>query len=135
MGIGWRIQCSSSMEFIKGSFASQCQDGNSYRAELLGIYALLVILHTTIKLHSPQHPSGILYCDNESAIKLISSLTFHIHPQHKHSDVLHDIRHVKQMLSCNLRFHHIRGHQDKNRHLMELSLPAKLNCRCDSLAK
>lgn len=135
MGVGWRVQCSSSHKFLEGAFATSCPDANSYRAELLGLYALLCLLEAILQCYSPTSPKAIIYCDNLCAIDLLSGLGNYIHPKKKHSDILRGISKVKRSLSFLPDFAHVKGHRDDQCSFDKLTLAEKLNCRCDELAK
>ena len=89
MGIGWRIQCSHSSAYVEGYFASTSLGANSYRAELLGIYAIIVFLSLIEEVCTPStSTSANMFCDNLRAIELSASLQAHIHPKKKHINVL-----------------------------------------------
>lgn len=96
MGVGWRIQCSATSAFVESYFASESDQANAYRAELLGIYALLAFLSIVESVHPISLPcSASIFCDNERAIDLSAALRSHIHPKRKNSDVLRELSCVK----------------------------------------
>lgn len=136
MGVGWKIQCSVSLESVEGYFASESVHADAYRDELLRIYALLAFLSVMENVYSLSLPaSASIFCDNERAIEISAALTLYIHPKRKHSDILRALSHVKRILHCTLSFTHVRGHQEDSLSISVLSLPAQLNCQCDTLAK
>ena len=76
------------------------EEMTSYRAELFGILALLLITATLMRSNRDAVIRGTIFCDNEQAVKRVNEIRHKIYPHSikkvvdEEHDVLHEIRTV-----------------------------------------
>ena len=113
---------------------------NAYRAELFGIYTMLVALSLICKVHEVtageiETEDAILGCDNEVALWKSSVLDSKVPCSDAHADIIRAIRKVRDTLPLKFTYTHIYGHQDDHVSTSELDRPTQLNIECDNIAK
>ena len=68
-GAGWILMDISSGQTLAGSFSESSDSAGSYHGELLGLYAINVILMALTKAGSiTNSPEITIWCDNQGAI-------------------------------------------------------------------
>ena len=108
---------------------------NSYRAELMGILAVLITLNIILsQTQETDQMSGTIWCDSESVLKRVNRL----HSEHPYSikhgnedeyDLIHEIFVQKQKLKVPTAFKWVKGHQHK-----PTTHEGRLNIVADNLA-
>ena len=109
----------------------------STRCELMGILACLEYLqYLSNKFSFSSRHFILLIADNSSAIaaprKNYSSIKYTFSPD---MDIILHIQFILKRLPFNIKFNHVKGHQDKNKSYESLSSLAKLNVQMDHKAK
>jgi hypothetical protein len=109
-------------------------DQNSYRSELAGIYAMVMILHNICQ-HFGITTGGVeIGCDGQEALYRCFSPVFHPTPSNPHYDLLAAVHTLRDQCSIQWSFRHVKGHQD-NDPMAELDQWARLNIEMDLRAK
>jgi hypothetical protein len=109
-------------------------DINPYRAELAGIFAIVVAVEAIVAFHDIQSGSIELGCDCESGITTIFEHTYD-KPKQPHYDLIHEIRQKIKASKLTWASRHVSGHQDKHVPVHLLDMWGQLNCEMDGLAK
>ena len=106
---------------------------DSYRAEMYGIYAILVCLQCLVQQHKITEGGILIACDNKAS--LINSLAYSTRaPISSGSyDILWAIQKLCKSLPLQISYQHVKGHQDTAG--KRLTLLEKLNCIMDKRAK
>ena len=109
---------------------------DAYRAELLGIYGTLSVIHY-IESKNPAYRRGILQvgCDNDKAGWMSGQHSSCVSPSARHMDLLKSIRYIQQQLRTSVTFYHIYGHQDEKVAFSSLTREVQLNCIVDKMAQ
>ena len=134
-GAGWVIYCTQTQRLLRGFFYELSDSASSYRAEQLGILALLHLSLALEEFYDVKNWHGKLCCDNQSALYQASKKLIRIRPGAKGADILRNMRTVKQQLTARFKYEHVDGHMDRILLWHQLPLINKLNCICDQLAK
>ena len=118
------------------SRTSRCLDTTSYRTELLGILATLILTASILQKDgtSWENLTGYIYCDNHAAVnqfnKLEGNLPYSIKQANTNdADVLQELRHWKSILPIGIQTKWVKAHQSNL-----TSRPARLNNVVDKLA-
>ena len=132
----WVISFAQGIEAVGGGIVPGPEQHNSsYRAELGGLYAQLLVLRAfEMSGYSTHGQTVTIACDGKSA--LFKSLVIsrpHFSTRHKCYDIISRIIEVKESLRCQISPYHVRGHQDSKR--KKLNRIEKLNVRMDKLAE
>ncbi len=109
-------------------------DLNSYRSELGGILAIVVVTEAIATFYDIQNGIIELGCDCKSGITAIFEHEYDT-PKQPHHDLIHDIRMKISNSRITWKFRHVRGHQDKHLSYQLLDKWGQLNVEMDSLAK
>ena len=132
----------SSFVITSGNLKSSCSGAHgvpngsapmdSYRAEIYGIYSILVCLQHLIQKYEIQNGEILIACDNKAG--LFNSLAYTDKSSIKNGsfDILWAIYNIRQSISVKIRFQHVKGHQDTTG--KPLTLLEKLNCIMDKRA-
>jgi RNase H len=116
-------------------------DLTSYRAEAIGV---LAALYTYLRIqqfratHQIEIPNNILtiICDNEAVVNMINILKRNEINQKMiyklDMDIFMEIKYCLGRIKKNIKFQHVKGHQDKS--VLPLMYEAYLNCNADELA-
>ena len=105
---------------------------DSYRAEIYGIYGILVTLQHLVKTHNIQEGQILIACDNKAG--LLNSLAYNRATIKQGSfDILWAIYKIRQNLPIKISYQHVKGHQDETG--KQLNLLETLNCIMDRKAK
>jgi len=113
---------------------------SSYRPELQGILAVLLLLNLLAESYSvPSNRPVLLVCDNEGATievgKIISDLHYSLDPKQTDCDILLEIQGAFQASTSTFKIQWIKGHQNDTTDISNLSLLSRLNIDCDARAK
>ena len=110
---------------------------SSTRCELMGVLACIEYLrYISTKFVFDRRYFILITADNENAIK--SPKKSYLSTKYTFSPDIDIILHIQYLLKntpFNIRFQHVRGHQDKHKPYSSLSTLAKLNVKMDTLAK
>ena len=122
------LECSRGRGRIFGSFPEQSVGANAYRAELLGLMAVHLILVAVSRIHTDLTGHVEIYSDCLGALGRVLNLpAARIPAKCKHADILKNI-----MVNCkNLKFSreylHVRAHQDDKEGYASLCRPAPVS--------
>jgi hypothetical protein len=105
-----------------------------YRAELGGIFAIVVIAEAIATLHDIQTGTIEIACDCQSGITSVFEHEYDT-PKQPHHDLIHEIRHKLASSRLTWKYRHVSGHQDKHQSYDSLDQWGQLNVEMDSLAK
>ena len=98
--------------------------------------AIHLILLAANKVRPDLRGRVSIYSDCLGALTKVASLPEnHIPTRCRHSDILKNIMVNCRRLSFNCNYPHVRAHQDDQIDYNSLSLPSRLNCLCDGVAK
>jgi len=108
---------------------------NAYRAELYGIYALLVALEYFCNERQILSGGITIGCDNQGALSQAQHFQEHVPCAAAHADIIRAITSLCMRSHIHLSFVYVPGHQDALSHLEDLPPMAQMNVWADSLAK
>ena len=135
-GAGFVLMCTRSGHYISGNFFEMSSAASSFRRELLGLLAIFLILLAVKEYYLQQsNRTNQIVCDNKAAIYRFKCRTRRIAPGQKNADILHIHRTITSRFHNTHTIEHVHAHQDDNIQFANLSIAAKLNTICDSLAK
>jgi hypothetical protein len=109
-------------------------DQNPYRAEIGGIFAIVVVVEALAQVYDIQHGTIELGCDCTSGLTAVFEHEYDS-PSQPHHNLIHEIRKKLSISPITWKFRHVRGHQDKTIPFHMLDLWSQLNVEMDSLAK
>ena len=107
---------------------------SAYRAELAGLYGLLVATHR-LEVCADGPVTITLMCDGLSALKQADQLSLRISPERDHFDLIGACRRLRADTRGKVSFLHVQGHADSQADGRPLSEAESLNVWCDSQAK
>jgi len=130
----WIIKGDNSLDRIEGQMQTpgQLQDHSSFRSKATRIYGALLMLWYFSKDY-PLTGQITLACNGQSILDRLRSHKS-IDPFAAHADLLRACKNIQSWLQCQIKFHHIQGHQD-NGYPMVLPQEAWLNIETDLAAK
>ncbi len=108
---------------------------NAYRAELYGIYAILVALNHFCSQRQIFSGGLTIGCDNQGALSQAQHFHEHVPCASAHADIIRAITNLHQQSRIHLSFVYVPGHQDALAQLEDLPPLAQMNVWADSLAK
>ena len=130
------LECSKGRGRIIGSFPEQSPNTNAYRAELLGLLAIHLVLLAICKALRLTQGHVSIFSDCVGALSRTVSLPKSRVPSRcKHADILKNLMIQCKDLPISREYFHVRGHQDDRTDFDKLSRPAQLNCFMDHEAK
>ena len=136
-GAGWVILDRDSRKRVSGTLAEWSADASSYRGEMLGMLAVRIFLlavETYYKPNNSNRCSGRMSCDCKSALHTFSKKGKRITATASNADIRRTLREAQRRSRQHYSLAHVRGHQDNHKPLRKLSLEARLNVECDSMA-
>ena len=110
---------------------------NSYRAEALGILAILQVLQVKHRKTGKWTSKVCIMLDCKAILTKIKLPLLHSvrYMMDDDMDIILEIQHLNKELEYLIEFKHIKGHQDDGIPYDQLPYPAQLNCDIDHLAK
>jgi len=108
---------------------------NAYRAELYGMYSLLVALEYLCSVHHIIDGGVLIGCDNKSVIFQAQAFYEYVPCHTLHADLIRAITSLRLRSTLKLRFIYVPGHQDALVRFEDLPPHQRLNVWADSLAK
>ena len=132
---GGVIVCSQRGMHISESFWEQSLTASSFRAEMLGLCALHLLVRAISKYYKLDHWTSTLCCNNKQALLLSSHHRGRIRPSAKCADIRQSFLATKQTYNGGFTYIHVYGHMDQHLSWLQLNLPQQLNCACNTLAK
>ena len=130
------LECSRGRGTIVGSFEEQSNVACAYRAELLGLMAIHLILLAANKLRPEVRGLVAVFSDCLGAVRRVADLPeARIPNSWKHGDILKNIMVNCCELSFEIAYRHVKAHQDDHELFADLSRQAQLNCVMDWMAK
>ena len=104
---------------------------DSYRAELYGIFSILICLkHITLE-HKINKGSIIIACDNKASLNNALNYDTRASTNQGSYDILWAIQDLKNSIPIKLIPQHVKAHQDKIKTKSQLTLLETLNCLMD----
>jgi hypothetical protein len=110
------------------------QDQSSFRSELAGLYALVIVIDALCNYQKISSGSVEIACDGKEALYRCLSPEFVPTPADPHYDLIVACHNIRDRCPIQWRFRHVKGHQDDNPNA-ELDEWAKLNIDMDLRAK
>lgn len=110
-------------------------DQSAYRSKLVGILAALSMIRVIYQYFQLEEGSITIGCNNTSAIFLAPDLDIEINTRMADHDILFGIWWVLKEIPIRIHWEHVKGHQDEEMNINELSKAEQLNCEMDQLAK
>lgn len=131
----WVIEFGCPRYQIKGHCSIQNDIVDPYRAELLGIYAVLSALYF-LELCHPTYKGGFVRigCDNKAAGEKSMLSDLKVSCKHKHMDLVKAILVLRHKLRTRIEVYHLYGHQDSTTPFHLLPRDAQLNVEVDESA-
>ena len=130
------LECTEGRGRIVGSFPEQSVDACAYRAELLGLLAIHLILAAINKIDTRMQGRVSIISDCLGALMKAADLPPNRIPSKcRHSDILKNIMLHCTNLSFDCNYAHVKAHQDDSVQYHKLSRAAQLNCWADITAK
>ena len=135
------LHCTDTKKEIKGCFTDSSPESDNYRGEILGTIGPLILIDAAIKSNPtlastiPQNRRITFYCDNRGVVLHGNTPNSALKDDQVQSDLLRLLKSYSRSIPCQPHWVHIHGHSDDNIPYDLLTLPQKLNTRCDKLAK
>jgi hypothetical protein len=133
-GAGWIICCTTTKKLLRGSIYETSPKAGSYRGELLGLVALHTMIVAVAKHFQLTMVVGKICCDNISALGQAGKVCKRVSAGMKHSDLHQAIRTLKCSFQMDMKYSHVRVHQDRILPWSMLTLEQQLNVICNNLA-
>ena len=76
-----------------------------------------------------------MWCDNKGALTTFDRKDKRIPAVSSNADVRRALHKLDRRSSASYKLEHVKGHQDRNKKLKSLTLEARLNVKCDEMAK
>ena len=109
---------------------------SSYRSEVLGLLGILENVYNICHTWNITHGKCTIFCDGLSALQQVEESTIETtNTRQSCSDLLSACAQLKSMIPVQLRYTHVKGHQDDDKPIHTLTVPAQLNTLMDTLAK
>ena len=134
-GAGWLVYCTATKLKMSGHFYERSQKADSYRAELLGLLAIHILLAALEEYYKIPPSTGKICCDNTGALYKSKEVRRRIPVGSSQADIKRAFRNVKTGLHAKMEYEWVESHQDRLKLWFQLSLEQQLNCECDTLAK
>jgi len=134
----WILECANTSQQMSGSVVApgSAHDHSSYRSELSGVYAALLVTNRLCLYFNISEGSILLGCDSKSALAMAFTATsFRYSIKTPCFDLLGAIRQLRISSPIQWEFTHIKGHQDQRIALQDLSDLELLNVAMDNNAK
>ena len=118
---------------IQNRTPGEVPDQSSYRSELCGIFANIVMVNAITRFHGVENGKVTIACDNESALWTAFD-TKPVTTTYDSFDLLKAIRHEISKSTIEWKPKHVRGHQDRDDGAI-LDVWAHANMHADALAE
>ena len=127
-GAGWMLHCTASGRRLFGSFYERSPNAGSYRAELLGLLAIHVLVAALEEYFNLPPHDGKICCDNRGALYKSQEERRRISVGASQADIKRALRSAKAGLRARLTYEWVESHQDRYKLWYQLTLPQQLNC-------
>ena len=134
-GAGWVFYCTVQEKKLYGTFYEFSTKAGSYRAELLGLLAIHVLMSALESFYNLKPSTAKICCDNSGALFKAKEYRRRIPTGASQADIKRVLRNVKTKLKSTFEYEWVPSHQDRYKLWSQLPLVQQLNCICDSLAK
>ena len=137
-GAGWIIQDKLTGKRVEGSLAEWSSLAGSYRGEMLGMLAVRVFLLAVEEYFQQRGKVGKgnkMACDNKGALTTFDKKDKRVPAASSNADARRALRELNRWSSTGYKLEHVKGHQDRNKRLNSLTLEARLNVKCNEMAK
>ena len=105
---------------------------DSYRAELYGIFSIMMTLQHLVTTHDIQKGSVLVACDNKAALNNAFAYNDRASLNQGSFDILWAIQNIRRSIPLQIQHQHVKGHQDKTG--KPLTKLETLNCIMDRKA-
>jgi len=131
----WTIESAMAENRIKGSgwTLDSIDDQSAYQSELFGLWGILHTLLCITKECKIKSGGVTVTCDRLAALKKAQH-TSPPNPANQYYDINGAIYYIQQLLPLELKFKHVKGHQDMGLTTV-LDCTAYMNIECDSRVK
>ena len=129
-GAGWIVQNKLTGKKVKGSLAEWSSFVGRYRGEMLGMLAV-----EYFQQHGKVGEGNRVSCDNKGALTTFDKKEKKIPAASSNADVRRGLRELDRRALASYKLEHVKGHQTRNKKLKSLTLEARLNIKCDEIAK
>jgi hypothetical protein len=133
-GSGWIICSMQTRQFLQGSFYKTLHNTGSYRGELADLVALHMLIVTVAKHFQLATAVGKICFNDISALGQAGKARKRVSAGMKHLDLHHAICMLKCTSRLDMKYSHVRAHQDQILPWSMLTLEQQLNVICDVLA-
>ncbi len=133
--VRWIILCTQTKLHLTRTFWERSQSVSSYRAEMLGLYAMHTLAQATQEYYHLHCWSATLCCDNKKALYMSHFHRRRIKQSAKCADIHRIFRAIEAKSSRKFTYRHIYSNMDKYLPWERLSLIQQMSCVCDTLAK
>jgi ribonuclease HI len=137
---GWVLALPDGTRLVEGQGPAYGYEISSFRAEAYGMLSALRYIHHIAKHYNVPLPLKFrLCCDNQGLIKRVTRV-FQTKRREFVNETLLPERDLIEAIVTTIRnlghvqLEHVKGHQDSNKPLHQLPLPAQLNVAADHLA-
>jgi len=108
---------------------------NSYRAELQGLHALLLVINHVCSTYQLTTGKVLIGCDNQGVLHHVRCPPLYVPCVVKHADLVRAILNTQCSCPIQLEFQYVAGHQDEFTCFEDLPPLAQLNVQADHMAK
>ena len=109
---------------------------SAYCSEILGLFSISEALHNLCKDRNIIQGGCAIFCDGLSVLQVVDRVTREfIHARYTACNLLTAYIGLKENIPIELNFSHIKGHQDEQTEIHQLSTPSQLNILMDGFAK
>ena len=134
-GAGWVFYCTVQEKKLYGTLYKFSTKAGSYRAELLGLLAIHVLMSALESFYNLKPSTAKICCDNSGALFKAKEYRRRIPTGASQADIKRVLRNIKTKLKSKFEYEWVPSHQDRYKLWSQLPLVQQLNCICDSLAK
>jgi len=133
--VAWTIESQTHHHQIRGQGRTPraINDQSTYWSKLFGIWGILTTLQQIIKKHQLQNGGVLLACNSLTALKQ-AKVKYLADSNTAHYNLIGMIRTICKELPIQIKFKHIKGHQD-SRQITALTWLTTVNMEMDAAAK
>ena len=102
---------------------------------MLAIRVFLLAVESFYGATAPGHINNKVSCDNKSALFTFEKKSKRVTSSSSNADVRRALREVNKLATNKYQLEHVKGHQDRCKKRKDLTLEARLNIKCDEMAK
>ena len=110
------------------------KEGDSHRCELAGLYGLVQCVRVICEVHNVTTGQITVACDNITALEVFDD-EFQPHPKQANFDLTSSVYNLIKLSPIKWNHQHVKGHQDEQGPVSNLTRLERLNVEMDELAK